>query len=181
MKEAVNSYGSQNWKSVSKALQEDSGIIQTPKQCRDRWSNYLKIDNYSSSFTSDEKSSILKKILELGCKWSVLSLIIKTKSENQIKNFLNSTIRRNVRKFDKYRVNEEKINCNSLKLLEIVELQIILTADKTKNVDWFKQKNLSEYAKRQIEIITAECPQNALGTNSLEKELDDMLDSLLNN
>ena len=179
MKETVNSYGSKNWKNVSKVLKENFGIIQSPKQCRDRWSNYLKIENYSSSFTSQEKNSIFKYFLELGCKWSVLSSIIKTKSENQIKNFLNSTIRRNVRKFDKYRADEEKINCNSLNLLKIVELQKILTAEKTKSFDWFKQQNLSQDTKRQIEMIRAECSREVLETNLLEKELDNILDSLL--
>ena len=86
-----------------------------------------------------------------------------------------------MRKFDKYRANEEKINCNSLKLLKIVELQNILTADTTTKIDWFKQQKISEDAKRQIEIIRAECSQNVLEMNLLEKELDDILDSLLKN
>ena len=179
LKEAVKSHGSKEWTKVSKTLRQDFSLIRSPKQCRDRWSNYLKIEGYSPSFTSLEKDSIFKNFFQRGCKWSVLAEIIQTKSENQIKNFLNSTVRRNVRKFDRYREDEDKIKCNSIKLLGITEIQKILCADTDKNIEWFKQFKLSDDAKKQIEVIRAECSKKVHSTNLLEIELDKILDSLL--
>ena len=75
-----------SWSSISKRFKEVSGVSRSAKQCRDRWTNCLRIEKYNYIFTDQEKKSIFKNFRKLGSKWSVLSAIIQSKSENQIKN-----------------------------------------------------------------------------------------------
>ena len=180
MKKQITVFGSKNWKVVSTYLKNDFGINRTPKQCRDRWCNYLKIEEFSSLFTEDEKKIIFKKFFEIGSKWSVLSEIIRTKSENQIKNFINSTIRRNIRKFNKGKSYEERINCSSIDILNITELKEILTADKGVSINLFSSKILSEESKQKIENMRIENLNRSSESNFLVGELDNILESLLN-
>ena len=160
-------------------MKTNFGISRTPKQCRDRWSNFLKIDRFSSFFTQEEKDLALRNFFEIGCKWSVLSEILQTKSENQIKNFFNSTLRRNIRRFNKGKIYEERINFTSLEILKINELKEILTADKDKSISWFNSKFISQESKEIIEKMKIESLSRSSQKDSLVEELDNILDSLL--
>ena len=179
MTENVKTHGCQNWKTVSKVLSEEFDLVRSAKQCRDRWTNFLRIEKYSNFFTDQEKISIFTNFRKLGSKWSVLSAIIQSKSENQIKNFLNSTIRRNLRKFNKGKADEEQIKFCSLDLLEIVELQNILEANKSKSLKWFEEQTISNEARKEIEIIQSKSIEQKIETSPLIKELDCILDKLL--
>ena len=172
-------HGFQNWKTISKVFKEDFDLVRSPKQCRDRWTNCLRIEKYNYIFTDQEKKSIFKNFRKLGSKWSVLSAIIQSKSENQIKNFLNSTIRRNLRKFNKSKGEEEQIKICSLDLLKIDELQRILEADKSRSLKWFKEQTISIEARKEIEIIQSKTIEKKVETSPLIKELDCILDKLL--
>ena len=181
LKNSIIVFGSKSWKTVSVDLKNNFGVDRTPKQCRDRWCNYLKIDRFSSFFTEDEKNLIFKHFFEIGCKWSILSEIIQTKSENQIKNFLNSTIRRNIRKFNKGKIYQERINFSSLEILKINELKEILSADKQISISWFNSQFISQESKLIIEKLRMESLNKSFVKDFLVGELDMVLDSLLNN
>ena len=180
LKKCIITYGSKSWKVISQDIQNRFGIKRTPKQCRDRWCNYLKIEEFSTLFTEDEKNLIFKKFFEIGSKWSVLSEIIQTKSENQIKNFINSTVRRNIRKFNKGKNYEDRINCQSIDMLNVNELKEILTVDKEVSIEFFSSKNLSEGSKKKIEKMRIENLKRSLESNFLVGELDNILENLLN-
>ena len=173
-------YGLKNWKAISYDLENNFGIKRTPKQCRDRWCNYLKIERFSSIFTNEEKNLIFKNFFEIGSKWSVLSGIIQTKSENQIKNFINSTIRRNIRKFNKGKNYEDRINFCSIDILNISELKEILIADKEVNINLLSSKILSEESKKKIQKMRTENMNRSSESNFLVEELDNILEGLLN-
>ena len=181
LKRSIIIFGSKSWKKISIDLKANYGIDRSPKQCRDRWCNYLRIERFCSFFTEEEKILIFKHFFEIGCKWSVLSEIIQTKSENQIKNFFNSTIRRNVRKFNKGKDHQDRIHFCSLEILKIDELKEILIADKQISINWFNSKFISEDSKQMIEKIRIENVKKTQITDFLVNELDNVLDSLLNN
>jgi hypothetical protein len=109
----------------------------------------------------------LQLFLEYGNKWSFISQTIKTKSENQIKNFINSTLRRNLRRFNSSRCEEEKIKCNSLDLFKIQDIRYILCAGKERKKEWFQDQMLTTEAKRQIRAIEESCVEE-LEDNSFE-------------
>ena len=180
LKKQITVYGLKNWKVISQDLLNNFGIKRTPKQCRDRWCNYLKIEEFSPIFTENEKNMIFKNFFEIGSKWSVLSEIIKTKSENQIKNFINSTVRRNIRKFNKGKNFEDRINFSSIDILSITELKEILIADKDASIEYLSSKCLNEESKQKIEKMRIENSNKSLESNFLIGELDNILEELLN-
>lgn len=57
-----------NWKLISAQLRGRS-----PKQCRERWSEYLNPEIDSSPFTADEDADILAMQEHVGNKWSVIA------------------------------------------------------------------------------------------------------------
>ena len=140
----------------------------------------MKIEGFSSLFTEDEKNIIFKNYFEIGPKWSVLSGILQTKSENQIKNFINSTIRRNIRKFNKGKNYEDRINCSSINILKIRELKDILTADKKVSTYLISSKCLSDESKQKIEKMRIENVNRSSEPCCLVGELDNILECLLN-
>ena len=74
-------------------------------------------------------------------------------SENDIKNFLNSTVRRNIRRFNKNRKQEEKIITNSLQLLNIDELKPLLMSEKSQKQIWYDSLVLSKEASLMIRSL----------------------------
>lgn len=124
------------------------------KQCRDRWFNNLKFDGNERSFSKFEFKMICKLFDKIGPQWSKISQKLGTKTENQIKNFMNATVRRNIRRFNKGKPESLKIDTNSLDLLHIAELREILLADKNCDKIWFAEKSISNETYKKIYAIT---------------------------
>ena len=122
LRQVVESCGLSNWKNVSSELQSLFDLNRTPKQCRDRWCNYTKFKRFSPKFSRSETKLVFELFFENGCKWSYISNIISSKSENQIKNFINSTLRRNIRRYNKGKHPDDKIPIISLRLYNILKL-----------------------------------------------------------
>jgi hypothetical protein len=161
----VEKLGLKKWKSISEELKSNHNIFRTPKQCRDRWYNNLKITQ-NTDLTQEQVTQLFDLIDNHGAKWSMFSNILKTKTENQLKNFVNATIRRNVRRFNYLKNFDEKIHSKSLELLKIPEIRAILTAPKNTPKSWFSDQTLGEQSKRKMnelgimkKIITQHSPQ----------------------
>jgi hypothetical protein len=75
------STGTRNWKLVSTHLPG-----RHPKQCRDRWLNYLAPWIKRGNWTIDEDELIKKSVKEIGTKWTRIQKILPGRTENDIKN-----------------------------------------------------------------------------------------------
>lgn len=146
LKEFVQKLGTKKWKIVSKHFNSSLNLSRTPKQCRDRWTNYLK-DYKMNSFTTQEISCMIHYFDVYGSQWAKISKHLNGRTENQIKNFFYSTIRRNIRKFNKFKLENEKIRLNSIKLLENLEIRQILLARKDISRSEMMRRTLSQEAK----------------------------------
>ena len=156
LRQIVGNGESINWKSVSFILKSSFDINRTPKQCRDRWCNYTKFEQFSQKFSKPESKMVFELFFEYGCKWSYIANIISSKSENQIKIFINSTLRRNIRRYNKGKRPDEKIPIFSLKLYDILELREILKAEKKIKSRWLFDKAISDSTKEAIKNIIDE-------------------------
>ncbi|OHT13399.1 Myb-like DNA-binding domain containing protein [Tritrichomonas foetus] len=77
----VNEIGVGAWSKIAKKMSKRS-----PKQCRDRYNNYLK-EGVKTCKWSDEEDQLLCKLFEeIGPKWVQMSRVIQGRSENDIKN-----------------------------------------------------------------------------------------------
>ena len=97
-----------------------------------------------SKISLKEKLEVISFFKVFGSQWSKISKMMGKFTENEIKNFVNATVRRNIRRFNKNKRIDQQIKGKHLSLLNIPELQGILLADKTQNQSWFDCILLSE-------------------------------------
>lgn len=175
LEKIVEDNGSRIWKTVSDLLHEKN-CIRTPKQCRDRWTNYHKKRTTKSTFTIQERKSAIEFFSKFGSQWSKLSDLIPDRTENQIKNFINSTVRRNIRHFNKGKLDKERIHSSSIEILKFPEIKDLLLTHKKIKRGWYCDKFLSEDILKKINQIKSHKEKERYEKlNQTEKQEDENL------
>ncbi|XP_074325577.1 transcription factor MYB41-like [Apium graveolens] len=83
-----NGYG--NWRTLPK----NAGLERCGKSCRLRWTNYLRPDIKRGRFTLEEEEAIIQLHRVLGNKWSTIASRLPGRTDNEIKNYWNTHIRK---------------------------------------------------------------------------------------
>ncbi|KAJ1265040.1 hypothetical protein BS78_08G047600 [Paspalum vaginatum] len=86
----INAHGEGCWRSLPKA----AGLQRCGKSCRLRWINYLRPDLKRGNFTAEEDDLIINLHGLLGNKWSLIAGRLPGRTDNEIKNYWNTHIRR---------------------------------------------------------------------------------------
>ncbi|KAK8502538.1 hypothetical protein V6N13_095597 [Hibiscus sabdariffa] len=86
----VKKHGEGNWN----AVQKHSGLSRCGKSCRLRWANHLRPDLKKGMFTPDEERRIVELHAKLGNKWARMAAELPGRTDNEIKNFWNTRIKR---------------------------------------------------------------------------------------
>ncbi|XP_076881512.1 myb-related protein 308-like [Bidens hawaiensis] len=86
----IRAHGEGCWRSLPKA----AGLLRCGKSCRLRWINYLRPDLKRGNFTEEEDELIIKLHSLLGNKWSLIAGRLPGRTDNEIKNYWNTQIRR---------------------------------------------------------------------------------------
>ncbi|XP_074571298.1 myb-related protein 308-like [Curcuma longa] len=86
----IKAHGEGCWRSLPKA----AGLLRCGKSCRLRWINYLRPDLKRGNFTEEEDELIIKLHALLGNKWSVIAGHLAGRTDNEIKNYWNTHIKR---------------------------------------------------------------------------------------
>ncbi|XP_008799190.2 myb-related protein 308-like [Phoenix dactylifera] len=86
----IRAHGEGCWRSLPKA----AGLLRCGKSCRLRWINYLRPDLKRGNFTEKEDELIIKLHGLLGNKWSLIAGQLPGRTDNEIKNYWNTHIRR---------------------------------------------------------------------------------------
>jgi hypothetical protein len=104
----VQRYGPGDWRSISSYIGS-----RNPRQCRERWQNYL--DPRVSDpcvWSSEEDARLLATFAEIGTQWSTLASYFPGRSTNNVKNRFVALQRRKKgwgRNGNKESVNKEKV------------------------------------------------------------------------
>ncbi|KAA0038562.1 transcription factor MYB39 [Cucumis melo var. makuwa] len=85
---AKNGHGS--WRNLPKL----AGLNRCGKSCRLRWTNYLRPDIKRGKFSEEEEASIIKLHSLLGNRWSKIASHLPGRTDNEIKNFWNTHLRK---------------------------------------------------------------------------------------
>ncbi|XP_068636885.1 transcription factor MYB46 [Aristolochia californica] len=81
------------WSDVAR----NAGLQRCGKSCRLRWINYLRPDLKRGAFCSQEEELIIHLHSILGNRWSQIAARLPGRTDNEIKNFWNSTIKKRLR------------------------------------------------------------------------------------
>ncbi|KAL5210439.1 hypothetical protein ABZP36_006062 [Zizania latifolia] len=89
----IAKYGHGCWSSVPKL----AGLERCGKSCRLRWINYLRPDLKRGTFSQEEEELIIQLHSMLGNRWSQIAAQLPGRTDNEVKNFWNSYIKKKLR------------------------------------------------------------------------------------
>ena len=78
---AVLSCETRDWKIISKMLGK-----WTPRQCKERWKNYVDPSLLKTNWTPEEDNILLQKYAQFGSEWKKISEFLPGRAINAIKN-----------------------------------------------------------------------------------------------
>nr|GMD27501.1 transcription factor MYB16-like [Ipomoea batatas] len=90
----IEQYGHGSWR----ALPAKAGLQRCGKSCRLRWTNYLRPDIKRGNFSLQEKQSIIQLHALLGNRWSAIAAHLPKRTDNEIKNYWNTHLKKKVSK-----------------------------------------------------------------------------------
>ncbi|KAH7853686.1 hypothetical protein Vadar_005539 [Vaccinium darrowii] len=86
----IHSNGHGSWRALPKL----AGLNRCGKSCRLRWTNYLRPDIKRGKFSEEEEQIIINLHQVLGNKWSAIATHLPGRTDNEIKNFWNTHLRK---------------------------------------------------------------------------------------
>ncbi|XP_057455433.1 transcription factor MYB41-like [Lotus japonicus] len=86
----IQTHGPGNWRNLPK----NAGLQRCGKSCRLRWTNYLRPDIRRGRFSFEEEETIIQLHSVLGNKWSAIAARLPGRTDNEIKNYWNTHIRK---------------------------------------------------------------------------------------
>ncbi|KAL5568273.1 hypothetical protein UlMin_024848 [Ulmus minor] len=88
--EHIHKHGHGSWRALPKL----AGLNRCGKSCRLRWTNYLRPDIKRGKFSDDEEKLIINLHAVLGNKWSTIAGHLPGRTDNEIKNFWNTHLKK---------------------------------------------------------------------------------------
>lgn len=86
----ITKHGHGSWRALPKL----AGLNRCGKSCRLRWTNYLRPDIKRGKFSKEEEQKILNLHSILGNKWSTIATHLPGRTDNEIKNFWNTHLKK---------------------------------------------------------------------------------------
>ncbi|XP_050227934.1 transcription factor MYB106-like [Mercurialis annua] len=86
----IEQHGHGSWQ----ALPAKAGLQRCGKSCRLRWTNYLRPDIKRGKFSLQEEQTIIQLHALLGNKWSAIATHLPKRTDNEIKNYWNTHLKK---------------------------------------------------------------------------------------
>ena len=82
-----------DWTRIAKRMKN-----KTPRQCRERWNNYLNPNLKQGEWSQEEDELLMRKYIEIGAHWNTLAKCFDGRSANNVRNRYLTLERRNKKK-----------------------------------------------------------------------------------
>ncbi|KAG2318013.1 hypothetical protein Bca52824_021135 [Brassica carinata] len=89
----VKRHGEGNWNNV----QKHTSLARCGKSCRLRWANHLRPNLKKGAFSKEEEQLIVEMHARMGNKWAQMAEHLPGRTDNEIKNYWNTRIKRRQR------------------------------------------------------------------------------------
>uniref|UniRef100_R7W1J8 Transcription factor MYB39 n=1 Tax=Aegilops tauschii TaxID=37682 RepID=R7W1J8_AEGTA len=92
------SYIEQQGHGCWRSLPAKAGLQRCGKSCRLRWTNYLRPDIKRGKFSLQEEQTIIQLHALLGNRWSAIATHLPKRTDNEIKNYWNTHLKKRLAK-----------------------------------------------------------------------------------
>ncbi|XP_020413057.1 transcription factor MYB29 [Prunus persica] len=107
--EYIKRYGHGSWRALPKL----AGLNRCGKSCRLRWTNYLRPDIKRGNFSQEEEQTIINLHALVGNKWSAIANNLPGRTDNEIKNFWNTHLKKKLLQMGIDPVTDRPITANN--------------------------------------------------------------------
>ncbi|XP_027902567.1 myb-related protein 306-like [Vigna unguiculata] len=113
----IQEHGPGNWRLVP----SNTGLMRCSKSCRLRWTNYLRPGIKRGNFTDHEEKMIIHLQALLGNRWAAIASYLPQRTDNDIKNYWNTHLKKKLKKMQSEEGDDEGNNydkgnsCSQLK------------------------------------------------------------------
>ncbi|EAY03753.1 Myb-like DNA-binding domain containing protein [Trichomonas vaginalis G3] len=119
----IRQLGTRDWESIASCMKNRS-----PRQCRERWTNYLMPDLSSAPWTPEE-DELLEKLYKIyGSKWSKIAAHLPNRSANIVRNRYRNNSRKIKKAPDSITKSPEKLESALDLLAEIPQMTELVTS-----------------------------------------------------
>ncbi|WCJ35941.1 myb domain protein 96 [Euphorbia peplus] len=105
----IQEHGPGNWRAVP----TNTGLLRCSKSCRLRWTNYLRPGIKRGNFTDHEEKMIIHLQALLGNRWAAIASYLPQRTDNDIKNYWNTHLKKKLRKVHEDGQSEDGLSGNS--------------------------------------------------------------------
>ncbi|XP_027340004.1 transcription factor MYB102-like [Abrus precatorius] len=156
----IQTHGQGNWRTLPK----NAGLQRCGKSCRLRWTNYLRPDIKRGRFSFEEEETIIQLHSVLGNKWSAIAARLPGRTDNEIKNYWNTHIRKRLLRMGIDPVTHaprldlldmSSILRSALGNASLLNMQGLLGAQALVNLLSLKNENISQMVSQNLQQINA--------------------------
>ncbi|KAJ0766003.1 putative transcription factor MYB family [Helianthus annuus] len=104
----IQEHGPGNWRSIP----TNTGLLRCSKSCRLRWTNYLRPGIKRGNFTDQEEKMIIHLQALLGNRWAAIASYLPQRTDNDIKNYWNTHLKKKLGKIQNSSSEEENRHCS---------------------------------------------------------------------
>ncbi|KAF7805402.1 transcription factor MYB46 [Senna tora] len=112
--EKLMSYMLNNGQGCWSDVARNAGLQRCGKSCRLRWINYLRPDLKRGAFSPHEQQLIIHFHSLLGNRWSQIAARLPGRTDNEIKNFWNSTIKKRLKNMSSTTTSSQNASDSSI-------------------------------------------------------------------